>query len=275
VSRRLTLPERILQGFGIERPDEIDIEAIAWELGARVKYRKLNSCEARIVGREDRAIITVDVGAIPTRKRFSIAHELGHWHHHRHRSLICRAEDIGNARRQATDPERIADDFASDLLLPQYILEPMLRQVPRVVLGVVRDIAGAFNTSLTATLIKIVETDRFPILLVCHSREGRRWFRRARSVPDRWFPKDELDHESFAFPLLFGSGPEETMPRRIGADAWFDRRGAEEQDLLEQSYRLPDDQICTILTADSDEVARVKRDEAARDSWMMTPAVTE
>jgi hypothetical protein len=38
------------------------------------------------------------------------------------------------------------------------------------------------------------------------------------------------------------------MPRRIGADAWFDRRGAEEQDLLEQSYRLPDDQICTILT---------------------------
>jgi hypothetical protein len=27
--------------------------------------------------------------------------------------------------------------------------------------------------------------------------------------------------------------------------------------------------------ADSDEVARVKRDEAARDSWMMSPAVTE
>jgi hypothetical protein len=33
----------------------------------------------------------------------------------------------------------------------------------------------------------------------------------------------------------------------------------------------------SILThnADSDEVARVKRDEAARDSWMMAPAVTE
>jgi hypothetical protein len=29
------------------------------------------------------------------------------------------------------------------------------------------------------------------------------------------------------------------------------------------------------LNADSDEVARVKRDEAARDSWMMAPAVTE
>jgi hypothetical protein len=29
------------------------------------------------------------------------------------------------------------------------------------------------------------------------------------------------------------------------------------------------------VPADSDEVARVKRDEAARDSWMMAPAVTE
>ena len=29
------------------------------------------------------------------------------------------------------------------------------------------------------------------------------------------------------------------------------------------------------ICADSDEVARVKRDEAARDSWMMAPAVTE
>jgi hypothetical protein len=30
-----------------------------------------------------------------------------------------------------------------------------------------------------------------------------------------------------------------------------------------------------VESADSDEVARVKRDEAARDSWMMAPAVTE
>ena len=29
------------------------------------------------------------------------------------------------------------------------------------------------------------------------------------------------------------------------------------------------------IDADSDEVARVKRDEAARDSWMMAPGVTE
>lgn len=256
MSRHLTIPERILQDFGIERPNEIDVEAIAWELGARVKYRELHSCEARIVGREDRAIITVDARVLPTRKRFSIAHELGHWHHHRRRSLICRADDIGNARRSATDPERVADDFASDLLLPRYMLDPMLRKVSRLTLSSARDIAGDFDTSLTATLIKIAETDVFPVVLVCHSREGRRWFRRAPSVPSRWFPREELDHESFAFSLLFGSGPEESRPRRIGADAWFDRRGADEHNLLEQSYRLPDNQICTVLTITDPEMLR-------------------
>lgn len=256
VTRRLTAAERILQHFGVERPEEIDVEAIAWELGARVKYRQLHSCEARIIGRDGRAIITVEERAMPSRQRFSIAHELGHWHHHRGRSLICRAEDIGNARKLATDPERVADDFASDLLLPRYILNPILRQVRKPTLGAARELSSAFNASLTATLIKMVESDRFPILLVCHSQSGRRWFRRAPSVPSRWFPRDELDHETFAFSLLFGSSSEDTIPRKTGADGWFDRRNADRYDLLEQSFKLPENQICTILTMTDPEMLR-------------------
>lgn len=248
VNRRLTLPEKILQNFGVESPKEIDIEAIAWELGARVKYKQLHSCEARIVGRDNRAVITVDINVIPRRQRFSIAHELGHWHHHRGRCLICRADEIGDARRSATDSERVADDYASDLLLPRYVLEPMLRGVARPTLKDIREIAEAFDTSLTATLIKTVETDRFPMLLICHSQKGRRWFRRAGSVPERWFPKDELDHESCAFDLVFGSNSEEPFPRRIGADAWFDKPEAAEYEILEQSYALPNKQVCTVLT---------------------------
>src|SRR3954470_7540539 len=112
------------------------------------------------------------------------------WHHHRGRCLICRSDEIDNARRGPTDPERVADDYASDLLLPRYILDPMLRGLPRINVAAARNVADAFDASLTATLIKIVETDIFPMLLVCHSREGRRWFRRSPSVPSRWFPQD-------------------------------------------------------------------------------------
>ena len=245
--RRLTLPERLLQRFGVERPDEIDVEAIAWELGAKVKYRELHACEARIVGREDRAIITVDTRVSPRRQRFSVAHELGHWHHHRGRCLICRAEDIGAARRSANDPERVANDYASDLLLPRYILDPILRGVPKPALKAVRDIASAFDASLTATLIKIVETDLYPMMMVCHGTKGRRWFQASAGIPSRWFPRDELDTESCAFAMLYGTAPEEGFPRRIGAEAWFDRAEAQRYELLEQSYSLPNKEVMTVL----------------------------
>ena len=42
--------EAILRRLGVTDPSEIDLEAIAWYLGARVRYRPLSACEARIVG---------------------------------------------------------------------------------------------------------------------------------------------------------------------------------------------------------------------------------
>jgi len=247
MTRRLTVAEAVLRDLGIAEPEEIDIEAIAWHLGAKVRYRTLHSCEARLIGRDDRAIISVDNRKDPRRQRFSIGHELGHWQHHRGRCLICRSEEIGNPRRSATDPERVADGYASDLLLPRYILAPLLRKIPKPTLAAIRALAGRFEASLTATLIKVVETDRYPIMIVCHGLRGRRWFSRSDSV-ERWFPREELDGESSAFALLYGSGTDEQRaPMKVGADAWFDRRGAEDYEVLEQSYRLPSQEIVTVV----------------------------
>ena len=72
-------------------------------------------------------------------------------------------------------------------------------------------------------------------MLVCHGPQGRKWFTRSPGVPTRWFPRDELDHESFAFDLLFGEGQEQAHPRLIGADAWFDRNEAQRYELREDS----------------------------------------
>lgn len=74
--------ELALQALGITEPGEIDVEVVARSLGAKVKYRQLTSCEARIVGRGGSAIITVNSHVHPRRRRFSVAHELGHWHRH-------------------------------------------------------------------------------------------------------------------------------------------------------------------------------------------------
>jgi hypothetical protein len=66
----LTPAERLLQKLGITEPEEIDLEAIAFHLGACVRFRKLDGCEARIIGRNDQAIITIGEDCSYRRKRF-------------------------------------------------------------------------------------------------------------------------------------------------------------------------------------------------------------
>lgn len=242
-------PERLLRSLGIEKPEEIDLEAVAWSVGAKVKYRPLRSCEARICGCGDKAIISVDDTRIPQRQRFSLAHEIGHWTYHRGQLLVCRSKDIGSfGARGATNPESVADQFASELLLPAYILRPVIAQYKVLNLKTVGEISTAFKASRTATAIRLVQSNKFHAMLVCHSRKGRKWFLRPPCVPDRWFPRDELDRESYAFETLYGSRVEQTHPRKIDADAWFDRRGAERHQMFEHTFPLPNDEILTLLT---------------------------
>jgi hypothetical protein len=239
--------ERVLVALGIEHPDQIDLEAIAWADGAAVKYRPLDQCEAMIVGTARRAIITVNSNALPTRKRFSLAHEIGHWHLHRGRVLVCAENDIGNPAHRALDPENQADQFASDLILPGYMLRPRIAKLKRLSLSSAREIADEFNASLTATLLSLADADHFPIIIVCHSKQGRRWFRRGPMVPRWWFPKDDLDSESLAFEMLFGGAAESSYPNKIGADAWFEFRSVDRYEVEEQSFLLPNEEVLTLL----------------------------
>ena len=244
--------ERMLAALGIENPDQIDLEAIAWTSGAAVKYRPLDQCEAMIVGTGRRAIITVNSNAIATRQRFSLAHEIGHWHLHRGRILVCGASDIENPAHGALDPENQADQFASDLILPNYMLRPRMMKMTRLSLSSAREIAEAFKTSLTATLLKLADADQYPIVIVCHNMQRRRWFRRAPMVSGWWFPKADLDPESFAFEMLFGGAAESSYPRKIGADAWFEFRNVERFEVQEQSFLLPNEEVLTLLILPED-----------------------
>lgn len=241
--------ERILMQLGISRAQDIDLDAIAWHLGAAVKYRRMDNADATIVGSSTRAVIAIN-GSIKSssRRRFSLAHELGHWHHHRGRVLFCGAADIGNYAHGRLDPERQADAFASDLILPSYLVRPKINKLKKVALAYVREIADEFQASTTVTLIRILNENRFPIMLVCHGKSKRRWFRRANMIPEWWFPREDLDADSFAFGILHDRASEDTFPRKNGAGAWFDFRNVERYEIHEQSFPLPNDEVLTVLT---------------------------
>jgi hypothetical protein len=237
--------ERLLQELGVTEPDEVDLEAIAYHVNARVRYRRLDGCEARIIGKGGKAIITVNANSSPRRRRFSIAHELGHWHHHRGKCLACRVDEYHP--RDAHSPERLADAYAADLLMPYYMFRPLARQQGKLTFKAIRALADIFGTSKPATAIRFVESDCSPAHLVCHGPGGRKWFARAPSVPQKWFPRSDLDADSFAFGVQFGGRPDDPIPCKIRADAWFDRWDAERFEVYEQTMRIGPGETLTLV----------------------------
>lgn len=245
---KLSPAERLLQRYGITLPEQIDLEAIAFDQGIRVKYHPLTGCEARIIGFGDRAIITVDDRQSTTRQRFSTAHELGHWHHHRGKTLTCRSTDIGNYGygTLASNREKTADRFAADLLLPPFLFRQECRKFRESTFECIEFLSQLFRTSVTSTAIQTVDHGPEIVILVCHGVKKRKWFRVSKGMPGHWFPKDFLDRESCAFDLL------RDAERRSGrtlvpGDAWFDDSEASNYHVYEDSFRIADDEVLSVL----------------------------
>lgn len=238
--------EQLLRSLGITQPGEIDLEAIAFDQGAEVRYCNLDGCEADILGYRNKAIISIDQNRGDRRQRFSIAHELGHWHHHRGKKLQCRVEEYQPKHRQSA--ERKANEYAASLLMPHYILKPLAHDYKKLTFKVVEQFSTEFNTSLTATAIRLVEADIWPCMLVCHAQQGRKWFTQAPMFHSRWFPQEQLDSESSAFDVVFGQSEGDRFPQIIGADAWFDRTEARQYEITEQTKKAGSNEVLALLT---------------------------
>lgn len=244
----MTPAEALLQEMGVTEPAEIDLDAIAHHVGARVRYRPLNGCEAHILGCNGHAIITVKSDSSARRKRFSIAHELGHWRFHRGKTLVCRVDEY--RPREAQSAEKVADGYAADLLMPRYLFQPIGSRIGSVTFRSIGELAETFKTSLTATAIRLIDLDIVPALLICHGKNGRRWFARAPSIDRAWFPRDDLDPASSAFGVQFGGRPDETAPRNVSAATWLNRFDANRFDVRAQTIRTVGDETLSLVLID-------------------------
>jgi len=239
--------ERIVKHLGITKPDEIDLEAIAWTQGVRVKFKPLVGCEARIVGFGDKAIATINNTGRPQRQRFSIAHELGHWFWHKGKLLVCRVEEhaINSA---GPNFEKTANEFASDLLMPTFILDPIIRGRRFFNFNLVDEISEIFRVSRTSAAIRLIKTNNWPCILVNHAGGKRIWFARSKLIPERWFPRNMLAPRSAAFDASVGELAGLNTIQHAPADAWFSIQEAKKYEVSEQTEVSYQHQLLTILT---------------------------
>ncbi len=211
-----------------------------------MRYESLVGCEAQIIGYRDRAIIYVDERVRDPRRRFSAGHELGHWHHHRGRSFVCRSDDIGQTTdARSKTAEREADAYSGDLILPPFMIAPMLEKVGEIGLEDVAALSTRFSASLTATAIRIMRMTRQPLLLVAQDLSGRRW-QWPSIAAGRMRIRDDVDPRSSAFVSLAGS-TKMGAARKEPANYWFDRRHIEQFDVRVQSVRTAEGEALTLM----------------------------
>ena len=220
------LASGIIEEFGICSPEHIRVEDIAFAKGAMVVEQKITRAAASIVKAGSRATIRIPPTDTPERKRFSIAHELGHllMGHITSIQRVCRDTDMMNWYQSSQETQ--ANFFASELILPTSLVSRRC-DIGDISFDPVRQIAKDFQASLTATAIKFVRLCPEKCAVVCSAKGKIKWFYKS---PD-WWPfihrDQKLDKRTLAYDFFIGE-PMEKDPVEVDADAWVHSSGAEE-----------------------------------------------
>ncbi len=237
----LSAPERLLLSLGVSTPKEIDLDVIAYSRGAYVFRRPLEGAEAHIQGCGIEAVITVNSLSSCERQRYSLAHELGHWHYHRGQKLFCRGDELSTWHKGKSDPERAADAYAADLLMPSFLFVPRAEALRRAEINAVRSLANEFNTSLTASVIRLVERGPFPAIVAWYDSSGMFGWKRSnhRLMASDIRLASCLHQDTPAFELLYAARPS-IRGVATRADAWLMRSRLREYQVVESSARVND-----------------------------------
>ncbi len=213
----------IISKWNIRHPLDINIEDIAADLNVIIIERPNISSAARIVSIGETGIITVNK-QIPElgKKRFAIAHELGHFGLHRKKSPIEICTELSFLEwYKKSDEEQEANAFAVELLMPTDIFRtfcanktPSLKEIGKI--------ADEFQTSLTATAIRYVELGKTPCAIIASKDEKVNWFAVNPSFPYRIKGKGTPLHEFACANDYFNKGATPSEPETVAGVAWLE-----------------------------------------------------
>lgn len=243
----LSPAEKLLWDHGFRKPEHIDLEGVALSRGAAVIYRSLDGCAARLLTDGDKAVISIEANDNPGRQRFSLGHELAHWINDAQRaSFNCSSDSIGPQNAEALSVEASANVYASQLVLPDYMVTPWL-EGRKMTLSVAAELADAFNASVTASAIKMAKRSTAPVCVACHEMRGRRWFVRSKSWPFDLYPVSQLNHNTAAFDIAFKATNRMSTPKKEQGDWWLTGPDVWRMQVETQSMRLPDGSALTTI----------------------------
>jgi len=233
--------KKIIADLHITDPDHIQIGKIAADRNAFVTEGPIKGSAARLVREDSIALITVDKKIRePGRKRFAIAHELGHFELHKAKDQIANCTDemfLSWYKSRPEEPE--ANVFAAEILMPGEIFKKH-SNLASPNFDEIRNLAETFRTTITATAIRYIEHTHHPCTLIVSESGIIKWFIHGQNFPYRTIaPGAKVSKYSCANDY-FTSQQVPDQPEVVSGDTWLeDVLAGKDIVLYEHAFPLP------------------------------------
>lgn len=238
--------------YGISNPSELVLEDIAFARGVLVKEGPLQKMDARLIRKGDLGLIRVRED-IPEngRKRFAIAHELGHWELHKNISQLftCTEKDF-MAKYKGSSEEIEANYFAVSLLMPEDHFKHHSKDM-QMSLATVSQLAEYYMTSLTATARRYTELSNDYCAVICSQKGKIKWWQGSVNFESCFKLQvgSNVSRDSVAGGLFDNPAQDDRIPERVDISAWSEKNGcAGQSEFIEESiYMSKYNQVFTLL----------------------------
>lgn len=190
-----------------------------------IKYREDDFDGAQsyygILIRRNGTHILVNSNIYESKKRFTAAHELGHFwiKDHTESMYRCDAQELEKFRSDVP-VEREANEFASEFLLPEEEVRKKLK-AKEASLEMARQLSEGYQTSLTAAAFKMVACSIDSCALI-YSHEGRiAWAQCSPKFREKCeLRKGAIDENTYAFDIFNGK-PVKDIEQSVGPLGWL------------------------------------------------------
>ena len=236
--------ERLLKDYCINSASELNLEELANSEYLIVEEEDLSNHLGRISFSSEYGLIKIDskikdVG----QKRFTLAHEMGHYFNEReiraNRFYKCTALDMYSFKSQMTY-ENEANEFASELLMHKPWFSDYIKN-RKINFELIKDIAGSFNVSLTAAAIRYANIGKYPVAVIL-SKEGKvAWSFIGDYFPLKWLPRGYGVKKDSAVSDFFNGKEMQTCADLVPAYGWFadDYKCRKDVYFYEQNVAMP------------------------------------
>jgi Zn-dependent peptidase ImmA (M78 family) len=250
-SNPVFIAKRLLTDLGLDDPCTIDIEDLIVYHNGMVKEVELMNCDGRMVMKHGRAIVSVNSAIeYPQKRRFILAHELGHILLHADQEASFMDDDSTLEAYKKGPQEVEANNFASELLMPgdlfrQYCFKKKFSP------DLIQSLSLRFNTSLTSIIYRFIEYGNHPIC-VFYSKNGKIQYWKKSDDFNVWIPdKNKLDvpsdsvaNEYYQFKRIYRK---EDSVQEITKSTWFNL-GKYDEDTSMNEYCIITPRYNTVLS---------------------------